>query len=89
MAFYNRPRRLAFPAAHGIKTVALTSELIHCESLLLTFAHPALRAKIRSDEAEDEDFDYSKARATTKYVWIFAVTRRAGANFPDFGVVRR
>jgi hypothetical protein len=57
-------------------------------SLLLTFPQPALLAKIRSDAAEDEDFGDSKARTTTKYERIFAATRRAGANFPDFRVAR-
>ena len=49
----------------------------------------ALRAKILSDEAEDEGFGHSKARTTTKYDEIFAATLRAGANFTDFVVARR
>jgi hypothetical protein len=49
----------------------------------------ALREKIVPDEAEDENFGYSKARTTTKYDAIFAATRRAGANFPDLCVGRR
>jgi hypothetical protein len=58
-------------------------------SMLLTFPRPALRAKIGSDEAEDEDFGHSKARTITKYEPICVATRRAGANFPDLGVARR
>ena len=48
-----------------------------------------MRAKILSDEAEDDGFGYSKARTTTKYGAIFAATLRAGANFTDFVVARR
>jgi hypothetical protein len=48
------------------------------ESLLLTFARAALRTKIGPP-----------SRMTTKYGPIFAATRRAGANFPDFVVNRR
>jgi hypothetical protein len=55
----------------------------------LTFPQAALREKIALDEAEDEDFGYSKTRTTTKYGAIFTATRRAGANFPDFCVGRR
>ena len=50
---------------------------------------PALRAKIRSGEAEDEDFGDSKARTTTKHERIFAATLRDGADFPDFVATRR
>jgi hydroxylamine reductase len=49
----------------------------------------ALREKIVSVEAKDEDFGSSKARTTTKDETIFAVTRRDGADFPDFCVSRR
>jgi len=49
----------------------------------------ALREKIAPDEAEDEDFGYSKAKTTTKYGAILSATRRAGANFSDFYVGRR
>jgi hypothetical protein len=72
-------------------------------SLLLTFPRVALREKIAPDEAEDEDFGYSKARTTTKYGAILSATQgsrravfarwdgslRAWANFPDFCVIRR
>jgi hypothetical protein len=49
----------------------------------------ALSEKIVPDEAEDEEFGYSKASTTTKYGAIFTATRRAEANFPDFCVGRR
>jgi hypothetical protein len=49
----------------------------------------ALRAKIVSAEAEDEDFGDSKARTTTKDEAIFAATRRDETDFPDFVVRRR
>jgi hypothetical protein len=49
----------------------------------------ALRAKIRPDETEPEGFGGSKVEGETKYGLICAVTRRAGANFPDFVVARR
>jgi hypothetical protein len=49
----------------------------------------ALRAKICSDEAEDEGFGDSKARTTTTYEQIFAATRKDGADFPHLFVARR
>jgi hypothetical protein len=49
----------------------------------------ALRAKNRSDEAEDEDFGDPKARTTTKYERFFAATRWDGVNFPHIVVTRR
>jgi len=48
----------------------------------------ALRARILSNEAEDNGCGYSKARTTTKYDEIFAATLRAGANFADFLIAR-
>jgi hypothetical protein len=49
----------------------------------------ALRAKNRSDEAEDDGFGNPKARMTTKYERFFAATRRDGANFLHLFVARR
>ncbi|HVC45648.1 MAG TPA: hypothetical protein VND90_00240 [Terracidiphilus sp.] len=49
----------------------------------------ALRAKIASAQAEDEDFGDSKARTTTTDEAIFATTRRDEADFLDFVVGRR
>ena len=49
----------------------------------------ALRAKIVSDETEDDGCGKPLPRTTTKYGAIFAATPRAGANFPDFVVARR
>jgi hypothetical protein len=49
----------------------------------------ALRAKKRPDEAEPEDCGGSTVEGENEVWPLFAATRRAGANFPDFCVDRR